>query len=443
MKRLLKAFVVLASESIWAYYVITLFMRLEYNQFFFVDPTWWLIAGVLGFTLNRLLLGRIHYVLLFAINGVVFIVILWRHWLVSVPEGIILFGIFLSFMIAFVYGRSISFLFKMPTRKNILYRFEGNVIFYTVLLFLYVIKGWDQASFHASFLFVIFASLFLLLFTLEDQETSKKEVAIQRVGQAGILPGVMGLLFLLVLAISSTLFLPAFRSGIQSIVHTSFSSLVWLYGKLTQFLQWLSTKIEPSEVDDYEQSMGEVDQLPASLKEEPLFEVNIEGFLLLFGIVAIVIISFIFIRLLKQWRMPMNTSEKKRKSFNFSLFRNNWHQIRSGIQRLSLWWRKKFPHYYKEPIYWDIAQLERFGRKVGIKRKQTETQEEYIVRMIHSIKKREDEKVQEESTELIAQLKRLNRHFQETYYGRHHPKGDSFNRDLPSRLKKYWQATRE
>ena len=187
IKIVFKSFIMMFSESIWMYYLIVMFTSVEWNQPIFFDCTWWIVSGALGYTLNALLANKKSHVLLFSANLSVLVFIIIQNWRNVVPQGSWIFGLAVSVGLSVVFIRSSRLITRLPTRYEILRRFEGNVIYYIVFAVVFAVNKWNNEIFHLFFIFAIFSSLIGMILTLQGHEETEgdQKTKIMKVGQSG------------------------------------------------------------------------------------------------------------------------------------------------------------------------------------------------------------------------------------------------------------------
>src|SRR5690625_3541002 len=184
MLKWMKSAIVLWSESIWVYFVIALFISIEWGEPFFTQAFWWVVAGFLSYLMNRLIAGRWHYILILVLNGILVFLLIFQNWLTAVPAGRWGVGIILSIAVLFVYVRSAVIVYQEPNRLQLLQRFEINILVYLVLAVIFSFKSWENDLFHLLFIGAIVSSLLGMILTLEGEEETKinKDVEIRKAG---------------------------------------------------------------------------------------------------------------------------------------------------------------------------------------------------------------------------------------------------------------------
>ena len=104
-----------------------MFTSIEMDKAVFVNAIWWLVAGILGYVFNMIFAGRVHYLVLVGGNVLLLGLIIIQN-MKSVVEGSWVFGLVLGIAVSFIFIRSGSFVYREPTRLQILHRFEGNIV---------------------------------------------------------------------------------------------------------------------------------------------------------------------------------------------------------------------------------------------------------------------------------------------------------------------------
>ena len=81
-------------------------------------------------------------------------------------------------------------------------------------------------------------------------------------------------------------------------------------------------------------------------------------------------------------------------------------------------WRKCFPYYYDNLIYWYYHKLLRWGKKNGIARLKTETSKEYVKKVIEHITKEDRNFIYKgENYDLSELIRKLNKDYQAAFFG--------------------------
>lgn len=417
MRKLAKTFIVLFSEFIWIYYIIPFFTKVKWGDLYFVDFSWWILAIVSGYVINRIFAGKIHYIALIILNIGVLLLIIIQNWLLVLPRDSIIYGVSINIALVFFYLRSANLVFKEPSRMHMLLHFEWNVIIYILLSWVFS----DQEIFHVSFLFAIFISLIGMVFTLEQygEEKSNVEVEVQKVGNAGWFSAMIALLIAIVTFSSFLLFLPSLRHMLLSLGESSIIGLKWLWNQVISFLIWLSQFLPETETTPMILEEQNNLQINEEIPEEMIVSVPIEWLIAGAVIVGLIIVSFIVwlaTRFLKRWKPPKIKKVERKFIYENSWWKQLLKQFRQLFYRLLIKWRKLFSRYYKEKIYWYFEQIERWGKKNGIVRTKSETSKEFIGKIIHYI--HEQQTINREAkVELINGLRMMNEHYQATYYG--------------------------
>ncbi|MEI3605067.1 hypothetical protein SPD48_05140 [Pseudogracilibacillus sp. SE30717A] len=425
MKQFIASAVVLFSESVWIYFLFGLFMSVEWNEPTFVNAIWWVVAGVLGFLINRLVAGNTHYVLALVINALVLLFIVIQNWKAAVPEGSWVAGIFFSIAVLFLYVRSASFVYKSATRMHMLQRFEFSIFIYLALLFIFTFNDWINEYFHPAFLAANFSTLLGMILTLDtDMKTGEnKQVDVYKAGNPGGFITVISLLFTSVVVISSALFLPAVREKLQQITYLCMNGVSWIFSRIWQFISWVFGLFEPSEIDG---TLPEAEpQTPIEMGEmqEEITSLPIGWLFVGISVLIVILVLVILGYFLKNWRPSEQVSRlSNRRNKN----RFNWRMIQQKIwqfiQRLKMRYRARFARFYKQEVFWYFNQVLLWGKKHGITRDTSETSEQFIEKLIERL---EIVQVSEhEKKQVIQELREITHHYQAAYYGNKNVSGD-------------------
>lgn len=418
MARMMKNLVVLYSEALLLYYVLALFISVELFEATFVNVTWWIIAGVSGYVLNAIIIPRLHDGIVVVLNIVFLTIIIWQNWRLTVPENAYFIGFFLSMAVLFVFARSASFVFKEPTRLQLLQRFEFSIFMYVVLTFVFSINDWGNEVFHLSFIFAILACLFGLILILQDAEDSnekQQQVAIHKVGNPRSFFGVMGLFLIIAFVISSILFLPSFREVMRTLTFTSLAGAVWVFDQIGAVFTWIFSKLPKVGSRALPGTEHDEELPPEDFGEEVTSSIPLEWITFGVAFVVILIVAIIFTYFLKHWRAPEKKQMHAEKRENVSWIKVFLKNLRKWVQTLRYKWRSSFARYYKSSVYWYFSRIEKWAAKNGLVRHPSETSKEFITKVVKEL---HQEDVSIENLQMIEdQLYMLNDDYQALYYG--------------------------
>lgn len=407
------------SEVIWVYYAIVMFTSVKWNEPAFFDLTWIMVAGVLGYTLNYLLANRSNHLLLFAANILIIAFIVLLNWRSVVPEGIWGFGLAVSIGIGFIFIRSARLVYRQPDRRAILQHFEGNVMLYIVFVLVFAGNQWSNEMFHLFFIVAIVSSLLGMILTLHKHEDSEgnQKIKIMKVGHSRWFAGVVIVLFICIPLFSLTLLLPSVNNVIFSLGMGIWEGLKWLSQGIASFFSWLSSLVPPPEMEVIP-SIPEEPTIPPSASEGTINYLPskkiVTGTIILLFLIALWFFSKAILdrRILKPTKLKDIIITKE------SWWANFIRGLKSYLQYLSLKWRRRFPFFYYESIYWHYHQVLRWGKKNGSPRLKSETSQEYVKRLINYIPLKDNSFSYKGRDYQIADLlKRLNEDYQATYYG--------------------------
>lgn len=422
--------IVAFSEVLWLYYGILLFASVEFGYEVKLPIIWWALAVIASYALN-IGLWRTKNIAFIVVGNVGMIsFILYQNWLVTMKEGSLFLVLFVSLALLFLYGRGISFIFKAPTRKAMLHRFEGNVIFYALFALVFLPNGWGSHVFHLSYWSAIALSLIGMLLSLENgQEEKQDHVDVYKVGQVRAFVTVMSALFFGVIVISSSLLMPNVREMLVDLGTRGFQLIIAIAHRFFQMLASVIALFPSQDAEGELRVPPPSESVPSRVSEEMGgFTFPVEW--LIVGAIAIVfLLTFVFfVRMWQSWR-SITLKEKR----TFLVTKTPWHAlaVKSIITFIKKWkryWRMRFIRYYKHPVYWYYVQVERWGRKNGMKRLPTETVNEYLRKVEHVIDC-------DENKEIIPLLRQLSIDYEAVYYGNVSIDVDEY-RHLLKRLKR-------
>lgn len=412
MNCLSRSFIIVFSEAIWMYYTIAFFTSVEMDKAVFVPVTWWLIAGIAGYVFNRLLAGRVHYLFLISGNILLLIWILIQN-LQVVNEGTWVLGFVLSIAVSYVFIRSGSFVYREPTRMQILNRFEGNIILYALFALVFTAKGWTNGQFHVVFLFATFISLMGMTLTLQKhvQDQGSEHIEVQRVGQSGWFTAVISILLTGVALVCTLLFLPSIREMLYTVGTNGFGLLKWLGKTLMDLIAWFFSLFPPPEIEGAPPEMEpEAAMIPGEMDEDIVLNIPIEWLIGIGGTLVVIVLLIVFTKFLKQWQPPKMKKRQRVSTLRASWWTNFWSKLKTYLKRFTMKWKSMFPQFYKQTVYWYYAQVEKWGRKNGIPRLKSETSGEYVEKIIQHL-------VGEDTFKVESLLRKINQDYQAAYYG--------------------------
>ena len=421
IKIVFKSFIMMFSESIWMYYLIVMFTSVEWNQPIFFDCTWWIVSGALGYTLNALLANKKSHVLLFSANLSVLVFIIIQNWRNVVPQGSWIFGLAVSVGLSVVFIRSARLITRLPTRYEILRRFEGNVIYYIVFAVVFAVNKWNNEIFHLFFIFAIFSSLIGMILTLQGHEETEgdQKTKIMKVGQSGWFTIMVTVLLICIPPISLILLLPSVNSTLYLLGVRVWEGLKWLTLKIGVFLHWLLSLFPDPKMEGVIPSIPpEQTVIPHDAIEKSFATLSYIWLIAGVAIVLILIAIWFFTYFMKNRRFS-----KVLKAKNIKITRESWavnmkKKWKVYLQNLNRRWRMAFPYFYHHPIYWNYHVLVKWGKKNGLPKKDTETTQEYVNKVIANIP--ESEMIfsyEGENYQLSELLSKLNSDYQRIYYG--------------------------
>lgn len=407
------------SEVIWTYYAIVMFTSVNWNQPAFFNVTWLMVAGVMGYTLNTILAKRSTHLLSFSANIIVAGFIILYNWRSVVPEGAWGFGLAISIGLCFIFIRSARLVYRQPNRRAILQHFEGNVMLYIVFALVFTINQWSNETFHFFFLVAIVSSLLGMILTLQNHEDSEgtQKIEIMRVGHSRWFAGVVIVIFICIPLLSLTLLLPPVNNAIYSLGMGFWEGLKWLAQGIDSFFGWLSSLLPESEMEVIP-GIPEEPVIPPGYNERTL-DLAPSKWIITATITVLFVIAFwLFSKTILNRRLP-----KAKKPISIIVTKESWWAnlikvVKLYINNFILMWRKRFPFFYYQDIYWYFHKVQRWGGKNGLPRVQSETSQEYVNKIIEYLPNEQNcFSYKGRDYQIPELLRRLNNDYQATYYG--------------------------
>lgn len=424
IKNLSIYFILLYSGALWMVYTIIFFTGNERGATPVFDLKWWLIACLAGYVLNLLFAGRVQYAVMVCVNVFVLTALLILNWKSNMPELTLGLGITLSIAVSVLYMRSANFIYKEPSRTQMMGHFEGNIVLYVIFVLLFSFSDWfhGTALFHTLFLLAIFISLVGMIINLQSDEINdgREETEIQKVGQSGWFVGVVVLFLSSLLLFCLLLLIPSLRSGLFAVTSALLSGAKWLGTSVMNAIVFLFSLFpEINGANEMPPPSGEQSNISGGESEEIPFTIPMEWMFVLVGAVAVLVIT---VWIITKWLKNKQTPQPL-KLQSLRVARNPWwktvtERLAAFYHKMVLRWKMRFPQFYHFPIYWHYHQLEKWGRKNGIIRLKHETSKEFIEKVIDYL---EDDSfnLSAESKEYDVKklLHQLNHTYQSTYYG--------------------------
>ena len=438
MNYLSRSFIILFSEAIWVYYGIALLTSIEMDKAVFVNAIWWLVAGIVGYAFNMIFAGRVHYLVLIGGNVLLLGLIIIQN-MKSVSEASWVFGLVLGIAVSFIFIRSGSFVYREPKRLQILNRFEGNILSYAFLAFVFTTNGWGDERFHFVFLFATFISLIGMTLTLQNQgqDEGHGEIEVQRVGHSGWFTAVVSILLIIGTLVCALLFLPFIREAIYKVAMNGVGLLKWLTNNILEFIAWLFSLFPDSKTGrNLPEITAEELIMPEEKNGEVMFVFPLEWFAGILGVIVLVIGFIVLTKFLKQWQPP-----KPKKRQQVVIVKGSWwisfqKVMKAFFKWLAMKWRYMFPRYYKQTVYWYYNQVEKWGKKNGFRRLRSETSAEYVEKVINYLAvEKNASKVEINYDHLSSLLRKISQDYQATYYGKKRKTSESDYQLLLKELK--------
>ncbi|PWA07923.1 hypothetical protein DCC39_15885 [Pueribacillus theae] len=411
--------ILLYSEALWMVYAIIFFTGNERGIAPVFDLKWWIIACIAGFVLNVLLAGRVPYFVMVFGNGIVLTGLIILNWLSNMPELTLGLGIALSIAVSVLFIRSANFIYREPSRTQMMGHFEGNIVLYVIYVLLFSLSDWFQGTvpFHMLFLFAIFMSLIGMVFTLQSHEINdgQQETDIQKVGQSGWFVGVITFLLASLSLLCLVMLIPSIRTGLHAVAITLLSGAKWVGTSLMNIAVFLFNLFpELNSTGELPPPSEEQPNFSGDGNEEIPFTIPIEWMFILVGAIAVIVIAvWMVTKWLKNKQPPQSVKLQSLKVVRGSWWKTVVRKMIALYHKMVLGWKMRFPRFYHFPIYWQYHQLEKWGRKNGIIRLKHETSMEYVEKVIDYL----EDVVEGKNYEVKELLHQLNHTYQSTYYG--------------------------
>ncbi|KUO59894.1 MAG: hypothetical protein APF84_03190 [Gracilibacter sp. BRH_c7a] len=419
VKSIYKLFITIFSEIIWVYYGIVMFTSVKWNQPAFFDLTWIMVAGVIGYTLNNLLVQKSNQLLFFLGNILVIGFIVLQNWISVVPEGGWGFGLAVSIGLSFIFIRSARLVYRQPNRRAILQHFEGNVMLYIVFAFVFTLNQWTNQTFHLLFIVAIVSTLLGMILTLQNHEDSEDNqmIRIMKVGQSKWFAGMVIVLFICIPIFSLALLLPSVNHVIYSLGMGIWEGFKWLALRIDSFLGWLSSFIDQPEMIEIPGTPEEPTMPPGA--EQGTFNYSPSKWITAGALTLLVLIAFwILSKLIRNRQISKPIYPKNLIITKESWWENFRRDLKAYLQYLKLRWHRRFPYFYYKSVYWHYHQVIKWGKKNGLVKLKSETSQEYVKRLINHIPETETcVWYKDQKYELPELLMRLSRDYQAVYYG--------------------------
>jgi hypothetical protein len=345
----------------------------------------WVLAIVVGYGVNYFLGNRGTGLLwMLGLNGVLLGSILAWLW-TTLPAGQWAYNIAFNFGIIFLYVRSARFIYQVPTRTQMLLRFEGNVIFYMV----FVLMGQAHpamitGSFHVLFLIALVLSLIGMVLTLypdEEQQQHGDSMETRVVGEGQSLSLILGVILIACAGIGLLLLIPAVQAGLISLVTGGWGVLTWAGSAVLSALGWLLSLIPPPEPVEMPAPEGSPRlDLPEGAGGGQ-GDMSVIWLVMILAILFIIILVWISSMLMRNWKPVAPVRMKRSKVRRVSI----WSRLYGWLLGLVKRWKMRFPRYYSLRIYWYYYLMSKWAAKNGYPRLGHETPGEYVRRLCDTI----------------------------------------------------------
>ncbi len=421
LKLIYKSFVMMFSEVIWIYYVIVLFTSVEWNQAAFFDITWFVIAGILGYVLNLILLNIRYHMLGFVVNIVAIGFIVIQNWKNIVPEEAWSLGLAVSIGAGIIFVRSARLVKQQPTRQELLRRFEGNIIYYIIFALSFSVNNWNNVVFHILFIFGIISSLMTMILTLQGFEESEdnRNIKVIKVGQSTWFAGLASILLAVIPLITLILLLPSVNKSIYFLVVSLWEKIKWIGAKLLHFLHWIMSLFPESEINGtIPDNPPQQIKMPAEGIEERFTSLPSALIITIIAILFILAAIWVITKIVKKSNEVMKIRPQQIIIRKESLWLKLKRKLTLYLQILKTKFYMSFSYFYIHPVYWYYNKLLKWGNKNGFPKTSVETSKEYINRIIKYIPESKNIFTQEEKVYNLAELlMNLNNEYQGVYYG--------------------------
>lgn len=421
IRDLFKSLIILLSEILWIYYLISLFTSIRWNEPVFANIIYWLLAGGIGYILNSILLAKAKIPLLITGNILFSTFILVQNWRQNVPKASLGYGLAMSIGLVTIITRSLSLAHRQPNRRVMLSHFEGNIGAYIILSGIFVIRGWEGDGFHFLFVSAIFLSLMGMMFVLDNYtgEESSYLIETRRVGNSGWFSLIMTLALAIVPLASLALILSPARQTVYIMVASGWEAIKGIFLFLTSIINWFMGLIpDPPIVETIPNDPIQGLALP---KQEEKIISSLPYILMLasMGILILVGLALRLLKLIKDIRRPKPMQVQDYYTIEGGWWRNLLGRVRKLFVGIRIKIRKSFAYFYHYPVYWQYYQIEKWGKKNGLARDKTQTSREYIMEIIEKIPEEANSFTHKNHKYHISDLLReLNLDYESTYYGR-------------------------
>jgi hypothetical protein len=362
---------------------------------------------------------------------------LFQNWRTVVPEGSYLFGLAVSVALCFMFIRSARLVDKPPLRRDMMRRFEGNILCYIVFAWIFTANQWADFNFHVAFIFAVIGSLLGMTLSLHHDEEGEGLAQIRKVGQAGWFSGVITALFIVIALLCLLLLIPQVNRALYTLAIGAWEGLKWLGTQFLELINRLLSLLPETE--------GEMEALPMppgmTLENIPPSEETIFSIPLLWmvggiALLAVTVVSWILIRMLRNRRLKRSLRVEHITVIKEPWWKNVLKKWKSLLLRIKRKWRMRFAKYYYFPVYWYYYQLKRWGRKNGLPQLKTETSLEYVYKIIsHLPEEQKTFTIDHKEVQLSKWLLKLNQEYQATYYGHVNSKRDPSREEYKQLLK--------
>lgn len=371
--------IALYSESIWIYFAIVLFMKIEQDVFVFPQPLSWLAAAIAAYGLNAWLSRKWSNPLwVYGINLILLAGIVIQNWR-TIPDGAWFYGMAVSIAVCYIYLRSMFYVQKGPSREQMLLRFEGNVLFYFIYVLISLAHPLPTPVIHLFFMIAIVLSLLGMVLTLYPETDGDDKVETHLVGEAGWLPVLFGAVFIAVCLASLLLLLPAVQTALTEFVIQAWQGIVWLWEMMwTAVLKLLS--LLPS--SESEQVLPEQDsspfEMPEGLPEETQLHLPLFWIFGAVALVAFIALLWFLSKGLRRLKVSPRVTVIRSSVRSVSWWKSLLHWVQKVMGQVTAWIKGTFPGYYALPVYWYFYRLTRWGKRNGIPRQKHETPIQYV-----------------------------------------------------------------
>ena len=444
MKKHVQSAIMLGSETAWVYYIIFLFTSAERNQATSYPVIGLLLAGIIGYSINNLLISRFSQQVIFTMNAMVLILLLFYHRTNILTDSTTGLLVAVSIGMAGLYMQGARLVLQAPRRRDVLVHFEGNLVLYTVLAATFSVNEWPASWFHLIFLSAIISSLLSMVLTLHYQTETEENTTVKtiRVGNSGWFLWSISSIFIVIPLLAAFLLVPGVNQSFRSGGLQLWRLITGLGQTMLSILIWLMSLIPHSPEGELLEGSPQASPEPTSLDEIlnvhiPILEIG-AGLIL----AAALAILWMLSRKISLKNVKKPHSHQAMPVERDSLWKRSLAFFHSRLERLLRKIRLQFRFNYRHPAFWYFQKVQEWGRKNKIHRKPAETSSEFLRRLASTIPEKDSTfNLHDIEYNLKDSLEMLEKDFQEAYYGMKEETGEISDQQYDAMLKKLKQQT--